>query len=114
MSIRSRPASREKKRYIVFRVHSLEPVPYIQLKGVLIDGLVEYLGEVGFGKASIHLIRNLWNPAKGTGYLQTNPQSVDAVKMSLLLIHQIADQRVLFQVLRVSGTIKAGRKAFTR
>jgi len=35
---------------------------------------------------------------------------VDLVKVGLALIHQIGDQRVIFQTLRVSGTIKSGKK----
>jgi RNase P/RNase MRP subunit POP5 len=36
---------------------------------------------------------------------------VDKIKVSLALIHQIGDSRVVFQTLRVSGTIKSGSTA---
>lgn len=104
-----KPALREKKRYIVFRVHSDEKIPYYTIKTAIFDSILEFLGEKGLSQASPRLIKNLYNGK--TGFLQTNPKFVDPVKLSLSLIHQIGDSRVIFQTLKVSGTIKSGKKA---
>lgn len=102
------PTLREKKRYIFFRVHSKGPIPFYQLKQAVFDSLLDFLGERDLAKASARLIKNLYS--SGRGVLQTNPKSVDAVKLALALIHQIGEERVLFQTLRVSGTIKSGKE----
>jgi len=109
MKLKSLPSFREKKRYLVFRVHSESPLQYFSLKSAIFDSLLDFLGEKGLAEANVRLIKNLWS-RKGTGFLQTNPPSVDRVKFSLALIHQIGDQKVLFQTLGVSGTIKGGKR----
>jgi len=109
MKLKSLPALKEKKRYIVFRVHSNEPVQYHSLKAAIFDSLLDYLGEGDLAKANIRLIKNLCT--RSVGFLQTTPKYVDQVKLCLSLIHQIGDQRVIFQTLKVSGTILSGKKA---
>jgi len=105
MKLKTLPSMREKKRYILFTVHSDGPVEYHNLKSAIMDSLLEFLGERGFSQANIRLIKNLCKPPKGV--IQTNPKHVDSVKTSLALIHQIGEEKVAFQTLRVSGTIKA-------
>lgn len=107
MKLKSLPSLKEKKRYIVFRVHSEGTIQYHRLKGAVTESLLEFLGEREMGKANPRLIKNLWNGREG--FLQTSPKYVDAVKVSLALIHQIGDEKVVFQTLRVTGTIKAGK-----
>lgn len=105
--MKSLPTLREKKRYIFFQVHSKGPVPYYQMKQAIFDSLLDFLGERDLAKASVRLIKNLYSSGKGV--VQTNPKAVDSVKLALALIHQIGEERVLFQTLRVSGTIKSGK-----
>lgn len=100
---------REKKRYVVFRVHSRGEVPYQSLKHAILETLLEFLGENEFGRARIRLVKNLWNGKEG--FLQTTPKFVDSVKMGMALIHQIGEERVAFQTLKVTGTILSGKKA---
>lgn len=107
-----KPALREKKRYIVFRIHSDEKIPYFNIKSAIFDSILEFLGEKGFSQASPRLIKNLYTGK--TGFLQTNPKFVDPVKMSLSLIHQIGDSPAIFQTLKVSGTIQSGKKSIPK
>ena len=102
------PTLRPKKRYIMFRVHSEEVVPYPQLKAAVEESLLEFLGEQGFSQASPRLVKNLCSGKNGV--LLTGPKWVNECKLALALIHQIADQPVIFETLRVSGTIKSGMK----
>ena len=108
-SMKSLPTLRPKKRYIVFRIHAGQPVPYLQLKAAVMESLLEFLGEQTFAKASPRLIKNLCTGR--TGFLLTTPAAVDSCKLALALIHHIADQPVTFQTLTVAGTIKSGKKA---
>ncbi len=111
MKLKSLPSQRTKKRYIVFRVHSQAPVQYPQLKGAILESLLEFLGEDDFSRASPRLIRNLWNGREG--FLVTDPKHVDKAKLALSLVHQVAEERVIIQTLKVSGTIKSGKKALS-
>lgn len=112
MPLKTLPSLREKKRYIVFLVHSEGPLQYHSLKEALIDSVLEFLGEKGLADANVRLVKNLWSGK--AGFLQTNPRNVDNVKFSLALIHQIADQKVSFQTLGVSGTIKGAKRFLKR
>jgi RNase P/RNase MRP subunit POP5 len=109
MGLRRLPSSREKKRYIIFRVISEERVEYSPVRDALWSSMTHWIGEAGIAKANIRIVRNLWNQAGQTGFIQVSPKYVDAVKVSMGLIHQVGDQRVIIQSVRVSGTIKSGR-----
>ena len=107
---RSFPALRKKKRYIFFKAHSDGPVNYTDIKNAVFNSLLDWLGEEETAKADVNFIKNLWNSKTRTGVMKCSHKYVDKVKVGLSLIHQIGDQRVVFQTLRVSGTIKAGKK----
>ncbi len=111
--LKSTPTMRSGKRYVIFRVHSEDTSfrpDFLNIRGAIWNSLESWLGESGLAKADVHIINNLWNPAKQTGFLSCSPKYVDHVKVALALVHQIGDERVIIQVLRVSGTIKSGKK----
>ncbi len=101
---------REKKRYIVFRVHSEEQLDFSNTKNAIWNSLEKWLGEKELAKANIHVVKNLWNSKEQKGFLRCCHKYVDGVKVGLGLIHQIGDSRVIFQTLRVTGTIKSGKE----
>jgi RNase P/RNase MRP subunit POP5 len=103
------PSMREKKRYVVFRVVSEQGVDYRTVRDALWNSMTHWIGEAGLARANIRILRNLWNQREQSGFIQVSPKYVDAVKVAMGLIHQIGDQRVIFQSIRVSGTIKSGR-----
>ena len=108
MKLKSKPSLREKKRYLTFRIISEEPLDYDNVKGAIWHSMENWLGQNELAQASPRLIKNLWNPKTSSGFLQCSPKYVDQIKVALALIKQIGDTRVIFQVLRVSGTIKSG------
>ena len=114
MALSSLPSQREKKMYVVFKVHSQGALQYHMVRAAVPDALLDFLGERGTAAARARLVKNLWNARERTGFLQTTPKAVDPVKVALALIHQIGEERVAFQTLRVSGTIKAGKGALGR
>ena len=109
MKLKNPPTVRGKKRYVVFRLHSEESVDYFSLRNAVWNSLHNWMGEAGLGRANVRIIKNLYDQRKGIGFIQCDPKHVDSVKMGLSLVHQIGDQRVVFQTLRVSGTIKSGK-----
>lgn len=108
MKLKRLPVMREKKRYLTFRVHSDAPISFEGVRGAALNSILNWMGEKGFSLSNVKIIRNLWKGGKQEGWLSCTPKTVDDVKVSLALIHQIGDARVIFRVLRVSGTIKSG------
>ena len=110
MRLKPRSTLKPRQRYIVFKVHSEGRLDYQNVKNAVWSTLENWLGEQDLALASLRLIKNLWNPKAQTGFLRCTHTYVDRVKVGLALIHQIGDERVIFQTLRVSGTIKAAKK----
>ncbi len=102
------PSMREKKRYVFFSIHSDNPVSYSEMKNAVRNSLIKWLGDKDYSAAKIRVIKNQWSPSESRGVLRCSHRYVDDIKMSLALIHQIGDSRVIFRTLRVSGTIKSG------
>ena len=110
MKLKKIPSMRNKKRYVVFRVHAKEgKIPYDNVKDAVMNSILNWIGERGAAQAHVWIIKNLWNQKEQTGYIQCSHKTVDEVKTSLALIHQIGDQRVAFQTVRVTGTIKSSK-----
>lgn len=111
MRLKKKPSAKSRRRYIMFKVHSSEKegVSYENVKNSVWNSLEHWLGEQDLAQADVRLIRNLWDGKRETGCIRCSHRYVDLVKVGLSLIHQIGDQRVIFQTLRVSGTIKAGK-----
>ena len=109
--LKSPPTLRQKKHYVIFRVHTegeFRP-DFLNVRGAIWNSLESWLGEAGLARANVKFIMNLWDPKAQTGFLQCSPKYVDQAKVALSLVHQIGDERAIIQVLRVSGTIESGK-----
>lgn len=100
---------KERRRYIVFRVHSDIPVDFTNMKNAVWNSLLSWVGERELSEANVWIIRNLWNSRKQEGFVRCTSKYVDHVKVGMSLVHNIGDAKVIFQTLRVSGTIKSAR-----
>ena len=109
MRLKKKSCLRGRKRYIVFRVHSDERLGFLNIRGAVWSSLENWLGEQDLALANIRIIKNLWNSKTQTGFIRCDHRYVDLIKTGLALIHQIGDERVIFQTLRVSGTIKSAK-----
>ena len=107
MKLKSKPTLRGKHKYVVFKIHSTAKLQYNDTMNAITNALLNWMGEKDYADAGIWLIRNLWDGREQKGFIRCEPGYVDAVKMSLMLIHQIGDEKVAFQSLWVSGTIKS-------
>jgi RNase P/RNase MRP subunit POP5 len=108
MKLKFLPSQKERKRYVFFSIHSSMPVPFAEGKDAINGSLLGWMGNSSFARAKPWVIRNLWTP-KG-GVIQCTHRYVDDVKLSLALIRQIGDAKVMFRTTRVSGTIKSGKE----
>lgn len=110
MKLKQLPALRKKSRYIVFKVHAENRLTYQNVRDAVYNAVSEWFGASGMARADIHLIKNLWDHEEQKGFIRCSHRVVDDVKAALLTVRQIGDEKVIFQTLRVSGTIKTARE----
>ncbi len=108
MRLKKLPSQKERKRYVFFRIHSSEGLVFQGVRNAIMNSLLNWMGSEDFARAKPWVIKNLWK-ANG-GVIQCSHRYVDNLKVGLALIHQIGDSRVIFETMRVSGTIKSGKK----
>ncbi len=100
------PTLREKSRYIKFQVLSEDKISYSDLEAAIWNTALEFYGEAGASKLSLWLIKNLYNDEKQIGVIRCDNKSVQQVLAVLGLVGRLGDSRVVFKILKVSGTIK--------
>jgi ribonuclease P/MRP protein subunit POP5 len=100
------PVLRERNRYISFQAISEEPITYSDLESAILNTFLDFYGEYGFSKLSFWIVKNLYNPELQIGVIRCNNKSVSKVIACLGLISRLGDIRVIFKILKVSGTIK--------
>lgn len=104
------PSLREKYRYIKFQMISEEPIAYSDLEHAIWNVALEFYGEHGLSKMSMWLVKNLYDEERQIGVIRSNHRSVAAIIASLGLISRLGDSRVIFKILKVSGTLKGLKK----
>lgn len=100
------PTLREKNRYVLFQIISEEPISYSDLEGAILNTALDFYGEYGFSELSLWVMKNLYQPDKQIGVIRCNNKSVSKVIACLGLISRLGDVRIIFKILKVSGTIK--------
>jgi len=100
------PTLREKDRYVKFQVISEEPISYPDLEQAIWNTFLDFFGEFGVSKTNLWLMKNLYDGEKQIGVIKCNNKSVPQVIAGLGLISRLGDNRVIFKILKVSGTIK--------
>jgi len=103
---------REKKRYVSFQVipEPGETFTYADLEAGVWNTFLDFFGEYGASKTSAWLLKDCWDEKKLTGIIRCNHKSVNLVIAGLGLIDRLGDNRVSFNILKVSGTIKKVKK----
>jgi len=101
------PTLRERERYIYFKIISEESIFYSDLEAGIWQTLLEVYGELGVSPTSVWLVKNLWDERDQTGIIRCNNKSVSKVIAGLGLITRLGESRVIFKILKVSGTIKS-------
>jgi ribonuclease P/MRP protein subunit POP5 len=100
------PTLREKERYIKFKVISEGPIHYSDLESAIWNSFLDFYGELGVSELSLWIIKNLWDEGEQVGVIKCNNRSVEKVLAGLGLISRLGDSRIIFKILKVSGTIK--------
>lgn len=100
------PTLRERERYIKFQVISDEPIYYSDLEQAIWNVLLDFYGEYGLSKTSMWLVKNLWDEHEQIGVIRCNNKSVQQIIAGLGLVTRLGDNRIIFKIIKVSGTIK--------
>ncbi len=110
------PTLREKNRYVTFQIISEEgeEFSYSDLEAAIWNNMLDFLGEHGVSKTSFWLLKDCWDQKKQIGILRCNHKSVQVVVASLGLIDRLGDNRIIFKILKISGTIKSIYDKFMR
>ncbi|MEM2874229.1 MAG: Rpp14/Pop5 family protein [Candidatus Nanoarchaeia archaeon] len=97
------PTTRERKRYLLVKVEANVPVEIRELENALINGCLQFLGELGVAKAGILVMADTWNGE--TIIIKTGHKFVDETKTAISLINSINNKKVRLSIIKVSGTI---------
>jgi ribonuclease P/MRP protein subunit POP5 len=100
------PTLRKRDRYVSFQVISEEPIVYSDLEDAVWNVYLDFYGEAGVSKFSMWLVKSLYDEQKQIGVIRCNNKSVSQVIAGLGLISRLGDSRVIFKILKVSGTIR--------
>ena len=105
------PSLREKKRYIVYEIKSEKTLKFGEVKQELEKKMVQFLGELGYGKAGVMVMDN-WENNKGI--IKTNTKYVDEVKTAIALTEKVGNQKVIVRSVGVSGILKKAKNKFLK
>ena len=100
------PSLREKERYVKFKVISEEPISYADLESAVWNSFLDFYGELGVSELSLWIIKNLWDEKEQVGVVKCNNKAVEKVVAGLSLISRLGDSRIIFKILKISGTIR--------
>ena len=97
------PSLREKKRYLAFEIDSEKELTKSEVINAVDASCKNFLGEYGYGKAGVMIVNDTINGRKGV--VRVNSKYVDLLKVSLMTIRQISNNKVAFRNVRTSGML---------
>jgi ribonuclease P/MRP protein subunit POP5 len=106
------PSLRERKRYILFKIISEEPINYQIFKELLNSTILKFYGELTFGKFGFKILDERWNEKEQIGIIKCNHLYVSNIIVALGLLQRLGEHRINVKILKVSGTIKSLLKEF--
>ena len=104
---------REKKRYMVFEIISEGQIKeFKSVADAIWDSSLQLIGELGTGEAGVWLMNDMWMPETQKGIIKVNNKYVDKLRVSMALVNEIEQQKVIVRSVGVSGTLKKARENF--
>lgn len=98
-----------KKRYLSFEIISESPVEFSDFVNVFWNSVMSFIGELGAAKASIWIVKDLWDQKQQKGVIKCSHRFVEKIRLVLSLTGRIGDQRVIVNVLGISGTMNSAK-----
>lgn len=103
------PSLKEKKRYLIYEVKAEKTLNFRDVKPELNKKMLEFLGELGYGKAGIIIMDEFQN---NKGIIRMQTKSLDNVKIALTMVKKIGDQKVIVKSVGVSGILNKAKNKF--
>ena len=94
---------KEKKRYIAFEIDSESGFAREDIIRAVDTSCRDFMGEYGYGKAGVMIVDDAVNGKKGV--VKVNNKYIDLVKVSLMMIKEINNNKVIFKSVKTSGSI---------
>jgi RNase P/RNase MRP subunit POP5 len=69
--------------------------------------IVKLFGECGFSQALLFLVE--YNPNNKLAIFRCSHKALEMVKASIVAVTEVASEKVVFHIIRVSGTLKSLR-----
>jgi ribonuclease P/MRP protein subunit POP5 len=104
------PSLKEKKRYVVFEAISDKKISEKELEKEIQKEITKFLGELGIAKSGFVLLKD--SIKKNKGIIRTNVKYQDEIKMALSLIKKIGNEKVIINIVGVSGILKKAKSKF--
>lgn len=95
---------KQKKRYLAFEIIAETEFSVSQVKEVVENALISFLGQLGISKASPLFLKEKYK--NNRFIIKVNNKYVDECKASLTLIKKIKNNPVVVRSLITSGTLK--------
>lgn len=102
------PSLREKKRYVVFGVHSEKTLSFGEIKDAIFEAYKDLFGSIGLAKAGIDFVEY----KDGKGILKVSNKEVNNIKASFCNVRKINKQDIILRSLGVSGILNKARMKF--
>ena len=100
---------REKKRYVYFKMSGSSKLLEKDVFRALWDSLLVLFGAIGTSSIGFQLIE--FNSTNGKGIARCIRGKEDELRAAITLVETVSTQKVIPEILRVSGTLKSIRQA---
>ncbi|MCA9486594.1 MAG: hypothetical protein KC548_02995 [Nanoarchaeota archaeon] len=105
-----RPSLRQKKRFILVKVHCQTPFSFKELSEHINEQLLLYIGTIKKRKSGLWIIREQFEEARQEIIIRVSCTFKDKAIAALTLVSQINRKSVNLEVLKVSSTLKGLRQ----
>jgi RNase P/RNase MRP subunit POP5 len=111
------PTLRERKRYIVFRVHSDTPLTDAkEVMKAILNQAIQYMGVQGFARSGINFLTKYYSTHTQLGVIRVSNTEVNALKQAFArtkcIEHNDEKVPVLVHTVGVSGILKKARERY--
>ncbi len=107
-SLSKKAKKKPRKRYIVFRLLSQEPIGHGDVENAIKTAISRLYGDYGLSLSRMYLA--IYEPSTGYGVLRVSHLWKDKVIIALSYVRNIEDKPVLIIPIRISGSIKRARE----
>lgn len=94
-----------RRRYIAVRAVSEQAFTEKELYDAVWSSLIRLFGEFGASQAELALIK--YNPKSRQAIFRCSHKTLELVKVAIVALTEISNEKAALHILRVSGTLKA-------